>query len=170
MSDWDDFKALADYCQAQALSDKLRPGDEAVWRQFCRKYSRTFYTPLHVVELMDPVKVLLAVYEDQLENVDVDDNMEAILDIIYSLEDPDYAKEKRDDLKQFIKDAEAEEEYRKEAGKPIHKLLAEEDSVSLKKSTPKNTPVPPNKNLPQGGGINLSYLEKEENGSNDDES
>lgn len=167
-ADWEDFKALADYCQAQALSDKLRPGDEAVWRQFCRKYSRIFHTPLHVVELLDPAKVILAIYEDQLEEVDVDENMEAILDLIYSLEDPDYFKEKRDDLKQFIKDAEKEEEIRQEIGKPIHRLLAEEDSVSLKKSTPEKAPAPLNKNLPQGGGINLAYLEKEENNSDEE--
>lgn len=162
-----EFKDLADYCQALALANKLHPTDEAIYRSFCRQYSRSFHTPLHQVLDLDPIVVMTAIYEDQLEEISLDDNMEQIMDLIYQLEDPEYAQQKRDELKQFIKDSEEEEEERIEMGKPIHRALADENEVSLKKDT-SEVPPTPNKKLPQGGGINLSYLEREENGSNEE--
>lgn len=163
-----EFKDLADFCQAQAIANKLHPTDEAVFRQFCREYSVIFHTPYHEVLQFDPDFVILAVYEHQLDNYDVETGIEKLLDTIYGLEDPEYAQQKRDELEEFIREAEEEEELRLEEGRPIHKALKDENEVSLK-NTPKNTPLPQNKNLPQGGGINLSYLEKEENGSNNEE-
>lgn len=164
------FKELADFCQAEALANKLHPTDDAVYRSFCRSYSQLFHTPLHIVESLEPAKVILAVYEDQLSDIDPEDQIEKILDLIYSIEDPEYAQQKQDELKQFIRDAEEEEEERLETGKPIHRALADENEVStmIPKSTPKKGTPTLNKKLPQSGGINLSYLEKEENGSQEE--
>lgn len=163
-----EFNDLAEYCQAKALADKLHYTDEASWRSFCRRYSKLFHTPLHVVETLDAATVLLAVYEEQLDDVDLDNNMEVILDMIYTLEDPEYAKQKKDELKQFIKDSEDEEEERQKTGRPIHKLLADENKASRQK-TLLETPPTLDPKLPHSGGINLSYLEKFDRSENDGE-
>lgn len=149
-----DFKDLADFCQAQAVANKLHPTDESVWRKFCREYSNIFNTPLHIVKAMEPVDVVLELYEYQLDDISLDDNMETILDVIYSLEDPEYAKYKRDELKSFMKEAEEEEEQRQRAGRPIHKAMLDDD-VSIKNSIPKEAPISePIK--PRSGGIKFT--------------
>lgn len=162
-----DFQDIIDYCQAEALAEKLGPTNNGVYRHFCRTYCKMFYTPLHIVYGLPVAEVVLSVFENQVEEMNPDDNMESIMDMIYTIEDPDYAKEKQDDLKRFIRDAEEEEEERQRLGKPIHKAMAGE--VSIKNSIPAEAPLP-NKKMPTGGSINLSYLDKEESGGFDEES
>lgn len=147
------FKDLLDACQALALSAKLEPNEEAVWRSICRSYSKKFNTPLHVVLTLDPEHVILNHYEEQLEDIDAEEQAEQLLDIIYGLEDPEYEQQKREELDSFIKEAEEQEKERIKAGRPIHKALKDE---LPKFDKPKE--------LPKSGGINLSYLESEENG------
>jgi hypothetical protein len=155
-----DFKELTEYCQALALASKLSPDEAAVWRYMCRTYSRKFSTPLAQVIEMDPEHVILNVYEDQMDELDTEENLEKFLDIVYGLEDPEYEAQKRSELDEFISKAEAEEQERVKKKKPIHPALRFESEVSTKNTSENEEVLPPN--TPQGGSINLSYLAKEE--------
>jgi len=163
-----EFKDLLEYCQAIAVSGKLEPTEESVWRSICRSYSKNFSTPLHEVMALDPMFVIMTHYENQLDEIDGEERLEDLLDTIYSLSDPDHEDWKRRDLENFIEQAEAEENERIKAGRPIHRDLKNETSL---KSLPEKQPEIP-KNQPTGGYLDLSYLEKEEMGGQgfDDES
>ena len=150
---------LIEYCQAKAIGQRFSPTEETVYRQICREYSKEFSTPLAEVKEMDPLEVILEVYENRYGNFELSENLEQVFDLIYTLEDPDYAKSRMDEFKDFIKAAEEEEEERQATGRPVHKALA--DEVSIKNSLPKDPPVQEQK-MPQRGSINLSYLENEE--------
>jgi hypothetical protein len=163
--DTHDFQATIEACKSKAIADKLDPTEDSIYRSYCREYSMLFSTPLKEVNEMDPKDVLLPIMEHHLEDADPLQNLEELLEQIYFLEDPEYAKEKLSELKAFIKEAEEEEERRIAEGRPIHKDLADEVTLNPVAKTP---PTPP-KNLPQSGGINLAYLEKEETGNNDEE-
>lgn len=153
-----DFKDLMDFCQAEALSNAIEPSLEFIWRHFCRDYSIKFSTPLHEVLKMDAVHVLTNVYEQQLsdDHRSLEERLPGYMDRIYALEDPDYADKQSEELKEFIEDAIVEEEERIKTGRPIHKALKNETSLSNLE------PVKPT--LPASGGIDLSYLEREELG------
>lgn len=157
-----EFKDLLDYCQAQAIANTLENTELSVWRNLCRNYSTRFSTPLHLcLDGTIPMEdIMLAVFEDQLDNFEEEKDLENILDTIYAMEDPEYEKQKRDELEDFIIKAEKEEEDRLAAGKPIHRALRGEASLPTEETLPEKKPL----ELPKSGGINLSYLEKEENG------
>lgn len=152
------IKELIDYCQAEAVASKLHPTEESLWRLFCREYSKTFHTPLHLVLEMPPEEVLLHVYEERMDSdawdEDTDEGLQRILDLISMLEDPEYVSVQAKELEDFIEEAERLENERIEQGKPIHPGLRYESETKR--------PEPP-LNAPKSGGINLSYLEKEEN-------
>lgn len=154
---------LLESCEAEALLGKLESTEETVWRYICRQYSIKFHTPLHVVmNDLDPREVILAHYEGQLEDVDTEENIEKLLDSVYTLQDPEYAQQKRDDLANDIKQYEAEEAARIKAGRPIHKAMANDDSP-LGPDLPKKTSnVATEETRPTHGSINLSYLEDDE--------
>lgn len=154
------FKELTDYCQALAIASKLDPTEESVWRSICRSYARKFNESLSdcIDGKVDPVQILLNVYEDQLEGVDEDESIERLMDIIYSIEDPEYERAKETDLEEFIEDAELQEAERIKAGKPIHKALLN-DNILGDTTLPGDQPEP---DRPTGGSIDLSHLENEE--------
>lgn len=157
------FKELLDYCQAQAITNVLENTELSVFRSICRQYSAKFNTPLHLcldgtIPLED---IMLAVFEDQLDSFDEEKDLENILDIIYGMEDPEYAKQKKEELEEFIEKAEMEEHERVASGKPIHRAMKDETSIPSEKTVLKKTAP---KELPKSGGINLSYLEREESG------
>lgn len=155
------LKDLIDYCQAAAIADALSAGEEANYRYICRHYSKTFSTPLHIVFKLNPEDVVMAFFEDQMDNKDIDKDLENILDRVYELADPTYTAAKKEELSDFIKQAEAEEADRVAKKKPIHPGMKRDDEVSLK-----NTPEIPTKELhenPTGGSIDLSYLSSSDN-------
>lgn len=151
-----DYKELLDYCKATALANALEPTEESVYRSICRSYSKTFSTPLHEVMELDPEFVTLSYYENEMDDVEVEENVEGLLDTVYGMQDPEYEKEKQDELKDFMKKAEEEEEQRVKAGKPIHKALKEEQTMPTLKTEP---PTP--KQLPTSGGVNMSYFNED---------
>lgn len=151
---------IIDYCRAVAIADSLSAGEEANYRYICRQYSKTFSTPLDQVYDMDPEEVCRAFFEDQMDSRDIEKDLETLLDIIYELEDPDYAHEKHKELKDFMKNAEEEERQRIAQKKPIHPGLRYESEVSLKNTT---EDPPSQKKEPTGGFINLSYLADSDN-------
>lgn len=151
-----DFKELLDYCQAQAIAHTLESTEMSVWRSLCRNYSKTFHTRLDLVLEMDPEAVMLAVFEEQLDDFDEAKDLDNLLDKLYALEDPEYESQKAVELDDFIERAEAEETERLKAGKPIHPAMKNDSSLPA----PKEKPV---EELPKSGKLNLSYLEREEN-------
>lgn len=149
-----DFKELLDYCKAQAILNTLESNEVSVWRSICRSYSEKFSTPLHLCldGTIPPEDIMLAEFENQLKDFDEETDAESILDQIYVLEDPEYEKQKQEELEEFIDEAEKQEEERVRLGKPIHKALKKEVTIEE-----------PINQMPAGGSINLSYLENEEN-------
>lgn len=150
---------IIEYCQALAFESKLAPDTEAMWRSYCRSYSKKFNTPLPEVMRLDPVHVILSYYEDQIEPVDLDEKLADILDAVYCLENPEYEAKKRAEFDRFAEEAEEEERERLKAGRPIHPALKSQLTPSKQKTAPEP--------LPKSGMVNLSYLEQEENGSGD---
>lgn len=144
------LQELIDSCQAMALVHKFEPDEISVYRSYCRKYSKTFHTPLHQVLKMDPEHVILSVYEDRLSEVDIEENTEELLDMINSLADPEYEKQQKEEIDRFVEQVEEEEKQRIAKGKPIHPALKDENETAIK-------------SLPKSGGINLSYLEDDDN-------
>lgn len=151
------FLHLADiieFCQVEAVANRIDPTAVARWRRFCRDYSQTFHTSYHLVLEMDPEFVILAVLEQQLDEVDPVEKIHDLMDRIYSIEDPNYEASKERELQDFIKDAEEEEEERIKDNKPIY--------VPKKKAAKPAEPAKPKKELPKSGFVDLSYLAKEE--------
>lgn len=155
-----DFKDVLDYCQAEAIAGKFSPTEDSVYRSICRSYSKTFHAPLYEVYSLPVAEVVLAVYEDQLENVDFSkfENLEQVHEEILEIINPDYRKEKESKLEKDIEMYEREEEERIKSGKAVHPSLAKKSS----EKTLSENPVDNNQNLPTGGMINLDYLSDEE--------
>jgi hypothetical protein len=153
------FYEILEYCKANAIANTLQPNEVYIWRKLCRDYSKKFNEPLTEVMEMNPEHILTAIFEDQLDSYNVEENIEDLVDKIYSMENPEYEKEKEDELKQFIEDAETLEKERIKNRKPIHKAL--KDEVSLRDTSEKS--YLDKKNKPASGSINLEYLEKLDN-------
>ncbi len=158
-----DFKDVLESCQAEALAAKMLPDEISVFRSFCRSYSKRFSTPLHLCldGTIPPEDIMLAEFEEQLEEVKLEDNLEMLLDKIYVLQDPTYERQKKAELEDFIVQAEREEAERIKKGRPIHRSMKDEPTL---KTTSEKAPKL-DKKLPTGGSINLSYLEKLDNQS-----
>jgi len=152
-----EFKTLLDWAKAQAILNTLEGTEYSVWRSVCRSYSKTYSTPLHLCLNGDipPEDILLAEFESQLEDIDLEKDIEHILDQIYRLEDPEYERNRANELDDFIVQAELEEKERIKKKKPIHSSLRSETS---KKTLPKSVDEL-TKNLPKGGHLNLSHLD-----------
>jgi len=145
------FEELMQYCRIRAIENTLMPTEESTYRSLCREYSQKFHVSLPQVYLLDPEHVMGEVFEAQLEEIDIEGNLEAILDQIYTLEDPEYQSEKEKELEDFIEMAEAEEEERIKQGKPIHKAI---------KKALLETTLPPEV-VPTRGSVNFGELKNE---------
>lgn len=154
MDNFVSFKDILDLSQVEAVANKLGPTEEGIWRFYCRKYSKLFHTPLHLVHEMDATMVLREVIEDRLDGEDEMENIDKYLDTIYMVEDPDYETQRDQAEDDFLQLAQEEEAERVRLGKPIHPALKGESTL-IPDPAPKTT-------LPKSGGINLQWLEKEE--------
>lgn len=151
-----EFKDLLDYCQAEAIANKLSPTEASVYRAICRSYSKMFHTPLIEVLAMDAEHVILEVYEEQLDAVDDDkyENLEKMMDTILGIEDPEYERIKNDRLEEDIAKYEAEEEERIRLNKPIHPSLGKPGPLDAPTALPE---------APKSGKVDLSHLDDEDN-------
>lgn len=155
-----EFTDLLEYCKAEAIANRVSPTEVSVWRAICRSYSKMFHTPLQEVLNMAPEHVVLNVYEEQMEDADIDDyhKLQHLLDIVRGIEDPEYDAKQSREQEEFDKQAEKEEAERIKANKPVHPSLA--------KDLPKKTLSEPvdkdDKKLPTGGSVNLDYLSKQD--------
>lgn len=154
-----ELKDLLDVCQAEALANKLNPTELSVYRSFCRTYSKKFNTPLCEVKLLPPRQVFLEIYEDQLNEVDLDEHAEDIIEAIRKLKDPNYEENEDQAIDDFIEKALKEEQERVAAGRPVHSSLKGE--ASLKNTLPE-IPQAKSEISPTGGFIDLSYLESQD--------
>jgi hypothetical protein len=171
------FRALIDFCSAEALGNSMEPTEETVWRSYCREYSTKFHTRLDVVmNELDPEFVILQVMESRLENIDHDEHLESIMDSIYSMEDPSYSKDKAAEQQSFDEQAEKEEKERLDRGESLFKHLTRKSvknaALKMKEILKRETPKP-NK-LPKSGGLDMARLahladEEAEGGFKDDE-
>lgn len=149
-----DLKLIADTAQIEAISEKLRPTNDGMWRSICRAYSVKYSTPLHEVLNMDAEFIFLHHYESELENIEIEDNFESLQRMIRMIEDPDYVQEEEEELNDFIAMAEEQEEKRLKDGKPIHPGIAKalrDNDVNL--PTPKFE-------APKQGFVDFSKLNK----------
>ncbi len=154
----ENFDLLVQTVRAEAIAFKLYPNLESMWRYYCRLYSQKFYTPLLQVLELDPEHVLLNVMESNMDDKDVVEQIEEMMDKIYSIEDPEYDAKLRNEQDDFDRRAEEEEEDRQRLGKPLHKSLA---GSPFEKKVLKKEPEQV-KETPSQGFIDLSYLDKEE--------
>lgn len=146
---------------AVAIQGKLTTNEEYFYRKICRFYSKTFNTPLDQVFNLDPYLVFLAYYEESTDkfDLDTDEDVQNMLDKIYGIEDPNYNKAKEENLEHFIKQIETNNEKKiKKAQKKSEPIDSSEKSLLENEQTVTD-------NLPRGGLINLSYLEKLDNES-----
>lgn len=150
-----EFKDILEYCQIEAISSRLSPTEVSVWRALCRSYSKMFHTPLHLVLEMSPEHVILNVYEEQTDELDIDDylKLEHLMDVIKKIEDPEYAAKQVNEQEDFDRKAEQEEADRVKSGRPVYE--------GKKKTLSKKTDEP-EKKLPTGGYINLEHLSKQD--------
>lgn len=146
------FRELLAYCKAQAIKNTLLPSEESVWFGLCMAYSRQFHTPLMEVLKLDPEHVMMAEFLSQLEGVNIEKHIDSILDQIYTLENPEYQRNKAKDLDDFIAMAEKEEEERVKAGKPIPKT---------KRPLLKGN-LPEVETKPTGGSVDFSNMKEDE--------
>lgn len=150
------FGDLINYCRLVAFENVLNPSEDSIYRGLCRAYSQKFSVPLPQVYLLDPEHVMTEVYESELDEVDLEKHADSILEEIYSLEDPEYYKEKESELQSFIEMAEEEEEERLKAGRPIHKNIKK---ALLETTLPPERIEPPR---PTKGKVDFSHLSKDE--------
>lgn len=144
---------IIDYCRAEAISGKFYPTEVSNWRWFCREYSKTFHTPLLEVMTMDPEHVILAVFEDGYDSrrLKNKEHVDTIIDDLRRLEDPNYDANRENEMKDWSAGIEQWDKNRVAKGATLPK-----------KNDPKAPPAVPTKPLPKEGGINLSYMSKEE--------
>lgn len=146
---------IIDFCRAEALAGKLFPSEVSDWRWFCREYSKTFHTPLHVVmNEMDPEHVILCVLEEGLDNrrLSVRADFDKIVEELRRLEDPDYDANRLKEIEDWSEGIEEWEDHRVATGAPLPK--------KGKNNAPPQTPT--KTQMPKEGGINLAYLSKEQ--------
>lgn len=159
---------ILDVSMVDSLLNKVEPTEHSAYRFICREYSKKFHTPLHIVEHELALDYVILHYcESQLDAMDIDENIEKILDKLYELQDPEYVKQKKQNLDEDIKKYEDEEELRLAEGRPIHGRSKKSSGV-IGKPIEKKKEVA--KVIPTKGSISLAHLESEDSeGSGFDE-
>jgi len=150
-----EFQDLLEYCQIEAIASRVSPTESSLWRGICRSYSKKFNTSLPLVLDLEPEHVILAVYEDRMEELGIGsyDKLEYVMELINKIEDPNYAekvKKEQDEFDKMILEKEELKMKEREKKKATAKTLSE-----------KKEPLA--ENLPTRGSIDLSYLEKYNN-------
>lgn len=147
----DYFSAL----RLQALAAIQKPDEAANRRYIYRWYSKTFHTPLHIVEELDPEDVYTAFYESTYEDMT---DVERETEIRELLETPEEkaAKRRQKDLEraEMFEFAQytAEEERRKEEKKRLTDLDVKQKQKFVVRETPETSlpkpkPATPMKDL-----------------------
>lgn len=98
-----DFYSIIELEHLKAIYAALEPTLDSIWRLKCRAYSQRFFTPLHVVmNDLDPVMVLQALYEDQYHPSQIPEEMNDILEKLYTIRDPNYTAMSPQDIEDLV--------------------------------------------------------------------
>jgi hypothetical protein len=129
---------IIESCKAEAIAGRLAPNEVNEWRYYCREYSKTFHTPLHVVLTMPPEQVILPFFEEQLgkKNLSEPDQFEAIVEEIRRLQDPNYDENKEKSEDDYVKGIEAWEAERVRKGAPIPRPNKKKKKVEAEEPEP----------------------------------
>jgi hypothetical protein len=162
------FRDLLDQAKITAIQNALSPTETSVWSQLCRTYSKTFHTPLHLVETLDPEIVLQAVFENQLESFDPEKDLQSLYDQLRHIEDPDWEETEEEDLQDFIKKTEKAEAKRVKEGRAIKgtekslpKMPTLDNKPTLKDFKDESDYVP-KPGQPTGGKLNMDWFNQNE--------
>jgi len=143
------FYDLFQLCRLRAIGLAIEPTTESIWRMRCREYSERFHTPLHVVENeLDPIFVLQHLYEIQYSPGVVEEELNEILEQLYTIKDPNYSPLSKEEMEDLV-DAVMNKEIKRlsKSKRPTQETIADE----IKKAETK----PPKK-----GSMNFGDLEK----------
>lgn len=145
---------LLEQAQLLAIESAISPSEESIYRLKCRQYSEKFFTPLHLVEELDPMRVFLALAEDQYHPSVVQDELEELLEKLYKMQDPNYSKMDKQEMEDMV-DAVLNKELKRLGKKnPKKSLLDKKTSEKEKK------PIPP-----KMGSMSFENLEKADEAS-----
>jgi hypothetical protein len=151
-----DYYSLLEFSQLKAIHLALEPSIDSIFRIKCRDYSQRFHTPLHVVmNELDPMVVLEALYEEQYRPSIVEEELEELMDRLYLMKDPNYSrmtKEQTEDLVDAVLNREIERAKKKKA--PTQQTIL--DEIKRADTKPQN---------PKSGAMDFSQLEKLESKS-----
>lgn len=131
-----DFYSLLELSQLNAIQAAIEPTIASIWRIKCRQYSEKFHTPLHtVMNKLDPIFVLQALYEDQYSPGVIEEELEEILEKLYRIKDPTYSSLSKEDLENLVDSVMNKEIKRLSKVKPIteEKITSEKIKVSVNK-------------------------------------
>lgn len=143
-----DFYSVIELEHLKAIQAALEPSLDSIWRLKCRAYSQKFFTPLHVVmNELDPIMVLQALYEDQYHPSAIGEEMDAILERLYTIKDPNYNAMSTEDLEDFV-----DAVLNKEIARLAKKNKTPEAKIPFEPSKPKA----PEK--PKSGGMKFNDL------------
>lgn len=163
-----EFRDLIDYCYALSLATKLRPTEDSVFRSICRTYSKRFSTELgKVINELDPMEVILHVYEDDLLDTKMEgETFDKLYDIIRTMEDPTYERRREEEMDKVVEQALKEEAERVEKGLPVARSKDNKSAFAPKlKKNESDIPVAPESTAAAlEGGADLSSLEEEDPG------
>lgn len=152
-----DFYSLLELSQLKAIHAALEPSIDSVYRMKCREYSIKFNTPLHiVVNELDPLFILQALYEEQYTPSIIEEEIEEILDRLYTIKDPTYSRMSKEETESLV-DAVLNKEISRLSKKksPTQETIQSEiKSAEVEKL-----------NKPKSGGLNFSDLERLESKS-----
>lgn len=150
------FSDLVQAAKATAILEKISPNEESVYRNACREYSKRFHVSLKEVLEMNPYNVYLDLFGDQMSGYNLEDidNINDLLDQLYSIKDPDYDIEQEKAFRKELSEIEEDEERRLALGEAIHPVLE-----------PKNKPPEesPAKEMPKTGGLNMDLIKQLQN-------
>jgi hypothetical protein len=145
-----DFFSLFEYCELKAINACLDPTPDSVWRIRCRQYSVQFHTALHVVmNELDPMMVLQALYEDKYHPSIIEQEGEDLLEKLYLIKDPTYRRVSKEEEEQMV-DAVLNREIARAAKKK--RPTQETIQAEIKKAE--------SKPLPKSGGMDFGNLEE----------
>jgi hypothetical protein len=148
------FYDLIHHAELLAIGVALSPTPESIYSIRCREYSDRFRTPLHEVYDLDPMFVLKNLYEDKYQPSEIHDEMEDLLDKLYTMQDPTYSRMNKQDLEDMV-DAVMNKEIKRLA-KTKDPITGElKNPLLAKKTSDKEVkPIPP-----KGGSMSFESLE-----------
>lgn len=149
-----DFQDLLELAQLRAIHLALEPTLDSVYRIKCREYSVRFNTPLHtVIEDLDPLFVFQTLYEDQYHPSIVGEELDELLEKLYTMKDPTYSKISKEDMEELV-DSVLQKEMDRASKKKRPTQETIQDDIN------KSAITVPIAKKPRQGGLSFSELEK----------